>query len=94
MRYYLITHTTIFHYESPVRESVMEVRLYPRDAWHQNWLQFHLLVALLTRVGSYRDWLNNTAHRCDIPATHRREVVTAESVVRLDDLWPIPESLP
>lgn len=91
--YYQITHLTRFVYDSAVRESVMEVRMRPRDESHQSCLQFELQVSPRARLWSYRDYLGNHVHHFDIPATHIRETITAEAVVRVDEANPLPDRL-
>lgn len=94
MTYYKIQHITRFIYDSAVRESVMEVRARPRDEDRQSCLFFDLSVSPRARTWTYRDYLGNYVHHFDIPATHIRETVTADSVVRLDPVAALPDALP
>jgi len=93
-RHYYVEHTTRFVYETPVRESVMEVRMRPRDEWGQQCLNFDLRTAPRANVHSYRDPLGNAVHYFDIPRTHLSQTVTATSTVRVEALCAEPVDIP
>lgn len=94
MLYYRISHETRFEYHAPIRESIGEVRLRPRDERGQSCLQFDLSVRPRVRVSSYRDFLGNYVHQYGIPQTHISESITAESLVRIEDAPDWPDTLP
>jgi transglutaminase-like putative cysteine protease len=89
--FYAIRHTTRFHYESPVTETVMEVRKHPRTDANQRCLNHTLRVTPRARVFSYRDYLGNTVHHFDVPGRYTRLVIVAESLVELE---PVDDPLP
>ncbi|MEO0586878.1 MAG: transglutaminase family protein [Planctomycetota bacterium] len=93
-KHYRIEHTTRFVYDSPVRESVMEVRMKPRDEWGQQCLAFDLRTTPRANVHAYRDPLGNAVHYFDIPRTHLSQTVTAVAQVRVDALDVEPVDIP
>jgi len=93
MPYFQTQHTTRFTYPAAVRESVMELRVRPRDEWHQSCVQFELHVSPNTRVSAYRDCLGNHVHYFDMPGTHVRASMTATHIVRIDPLSAIPDAV-
>ena len=85
---YSVRHTTTFHYEPAVRESVMEVRMQPRSEGAQRCLSFHLDVSPATNIMQYRDFTGNTVHHFDIAGSHNEVKVTAQSAVEVQDTRP------
>ena len=65
--FYTIRHLTRFRYDSPVSESLMEVRMHPRTEGFQRCLSFQLSVDPRARVNVYRDYLGNSVHHFDVP---------------------------
>lgn len=94
MNFYSVRHMTRFEYEHPVSESLMEVRIHPRTDSNQRCFSFTLSVSPRCRVFSYRDHLGNNVHHFDIPSQHRELVIIGRSLVELQELSPIPLSLP
>ena len=92
-QYYTIRHTTRFEYDAPIRESIMEVRVRPRDEGYQQCLRFDLSVSPYTNLMSYRDHLGNHVYHFDIPGTHSSESITADSVVRVSPQPALPDRL-
>jgi len=80
---YSIRHITNFTYEPAVRESVMEVRVQPRNEAQQRCLTFYLDVSPQANVMWYRDFLGNTVHHFDIPGQHAHVKVTAQALVEV-----------
>jgi len=93
MNFYSIRHMTRFEYESPVSESLMEVRIHPRTDTNQRCFSFSLSVSPRCRVFSYRDHLGNNVHHFDIPGQHKELVIIGQALVELQNLAPIPDSL-
>jgi len=91
--YYSIRHLTRFIYDTPVRESVMEVRTQPRSEGHQRCLSFELTVQPRARIMAYRDHLGNVVHHFDIPAQHEQLTITAEALVDLATPPDLPDVL-
>ena len=86
---YSVRHTTTFHYEPAVRESVMEVRLQPRSDGEQRCLSFTLDVDPPANIMQYRDFTGNTVHHFDIAGSHTLVKVTAQSAVEVQSV-PAP----
>jgi transglutaminase-like putative cysteine protease len=80
---YSIRHTTTFHYEPAVRESVMEVRMQPRNEANQRCMSFHLDVDPPANVMQYRDFIGNTVHHFDIAGSHSQLRIIAQSTVEV-----------
>ncbi len=88
---YSIRHITSFAYEPAVRESVMEVRVQPRNEARQRCLTFSLDISPSANIMTYRDFLGNTVHHFDIPGRHNQFKVTAQALV---DVQAVPVPLP
>ena len=88
---YSVRHTTTFHYEPAIRESVMEVRMQPRSEGMQRCLSFHLDVNPATNIMQYRDFTGNIVHHFDIAGSHTQVELTAQSVVEVQDA-PAPRA--
>lgn len=91
---YQIRHVTRHRYETPVSESVMEVRKCPLSGGQQRCLNFSLTVCPGATVFSYEEAMGNTVHHFDVPQPHRQLSVTAEALVEVKEFPPLPESLP
>lgn len=91
-RYYTINHVSRFTYAAPIRESVMEVRMRPRDEAGQQVVSFDLAVSPRANLYGYRDAMGNHVHHFDIPSAHVTETITAETIVRRDEPDHLPES--
>jgi transglutaminase-like putative cysteine protease len=95
-----ITHNTELNYSSAISETVMELRMAPRQEQDQHRLSFALAIGPAAPVASYFDWLGNTVHTFTIAPLHKLLRIVATSVVETDrprkeperfkDRWPIP----
>lgn len=96
-----LTHTTDLSYSDMISESVMELRMAPRQEQDQHRLAFTLAIGPGTVATSYFDWLGNTAHSFTVNGFHRQIRIVATSVVETDrkaapapqtlrDVWPAP----
>src|SRR5215467_11951265 len=94
-----ITHQTNLTYTDMISESVMELRVAPRQEQDQHRLSFDLAIGPPTSVNSYFDWLGNTVHAFTVNAFHNEIQILATSVVETDrpavdlqlrpDTWPL-----
>ena len=91
--FYSIRHLTRFRYESPVSESLMEVRMHPRTEGNQRCLSFQLSVDPRARVNVYRDYLGNSVHHFDVPGKHKELAILAESLVEMETPPELPQGL-
>lgn len=93
-----ITHETDLAYSDLITESVMELRVAPRQEQDQHRLSFNLAIGPPTSVSSYFDWLGNTVHAFTVNAPHREIKIVATSVVETDrpriDLSDLPDTWP
>jgi transglutaminase-like putative cysteine protease len=94
-----ITHHTNLHYSDLISESIMELRMAPRQERDQHRLSFTLAIGPAAPAMSYFDWLGNIVHSFSVNAFHRNIEIRATSVVETDrphpqvekfaDRWPI-----
>jgi transglutaminase-like putative cysteine protease len=91
--YYSIRHVTRFSYDTPVSESLMEVRMQPRSEGTQRCLRFELGVTPRGRVLGYLDYLSNSVHHFDTPPRHTELTITARAQVQLDPLPAVPAAV-
>ena len=94
-----ITHTTDLSYSDLISESVMELRIVPRQEQDQHRLSFNLAIGPSTTTLNYFDWLGNVVHGFTINALHQQIKIVATSIVETDppkhnlsqvsDVWPI-----
>jgi transglutaminase-like putative cysteine protease len=94
-----ITHKTDLTYSDLISESVMELRMCPRQEQDQHRLSFELAIGPATAISNYFDWLGNTVHTFSINSFHQAIQIVATSVVETDrprkeverfrDTWPI-----
>jgi transglutaminase-like putative cysteine protease len=91
--HYTIRHTTRFRYDTPISESIMEVRMQPRSEGNQYCLDFRLSTSPHTNVMTYRGEFGNRVHHFDIPNSHAQLTITAESLVDTTAPAPLPEAL-
>jgi transglutaminase-like putative cysteine protease len=88
--FYRIKHVTRFRYSAFVSESVMEVRMQPRDDDEQRCRSFRLQTTPRAVIHSYRDYLGNVVHHFNVPGRHGQLMVTAEALVEVDLPPPLP----
>ena len=98
-----ITHHTDLEYTDLISESVIELRMSPRQEQDQHRLSFTLAIGPAAPALSYFDWLGNIVHSFSVNTFHRKIEILATSVVEIDrprpqvekfaDRWPIDASL-
>lgn len=91
--YYTIHHITRFRYSKPISESIMEVRIQPRNEGPQRCLDFRLHTSPKAHISNYRGELGNRVHHFDVPNRHTHLTITAEALVELNTLPPLPDRL-
>lgn len=94
-----LTHTTDLTYSDLISESVMELRMAPRQEDDQRRLAFDLAIGPETSAVSYFDWLGNIVHAFSVSRFHSRIQIVATSVVEttrpgvdpmsLEDRYPL-----
>src|SRR4051794_28574846 len=95
-----VTHTTDLTYSDLISESVMELRMAPRQELDQHRLSFTLSIGPATSASTYFDWRGNPVHCFPITPSPRQIRIAPPSVVetarprpepqRFKDTWPIP----
>ncbi|MGH9387014.1 MAG: transglutaminase family protein [Vicinamibacterales bacterium] len=90
---YTIRHLTTFTYDTPIAESVMELRMRPATDSAQRCLQFDVTVEPGARVFAFQDSLGNWVHHFDVPQRHERLAIAARAQVDLDVPRPLPQAL-
>jgi transglutaminase-like putative cysteine protease len=94
-----MTHETELTYSEPISETMMELRMAPRQAEDQQRLSFTLALGPPSSVMHHFDWLGNSVHAFAVNDAHQRVRIVATSVVRTDrtpadlawlqDPWPL-----
>lgn len=92
-----IKHQTDLTYSDYIKESVIELRMAPRQETHQHRLSFELGIGPTSKVRSYFDWLGNSVHVFSINGLHKNIQIVSTSIVEtatqtveldaLSDLW-------
>ncbi len=90
---YTVTHVTRFEYQGPVYESVMEVRLSPRNDVRQEVQSFELTTNPAAAIFKYADALGNDVHHFDIVPPHQQLLVQAQMRVRTSPAPAVPDRL-
>src|SRR5688572_29863232 len=88
-----LTHTAELAYTDLISESVMELRMAPRQEQDQHRLSFTLAIGPGTTAVSYFDWLGNTVHTFTVNGFHKQIRIVATSVVETDGFRPALERL-
>src|SRR4051812_23173305 len=87
-------HETHLTYTDLISESVMELRVAPRQEQDQHRLSFDLALGPPASVTSYFDWLGNTVHAYTVTGFHKEIRIVATSVVETDRAVIDPTTLP
>ena len=88
-----VRHVTQYHYEAPVRESVMEVWMQPQKSGSQRLVSFELELDPTAQVFSYADYFGNAVYHFDVPQSHDRLTIVARSAVETEDPQELPAHL-
>ncbi len=91
--HYSIRHTTRFIYSSPVRESVMELRLQPRSEGPQALRSFQIATTPRAQLYAYSDPLGNAVYHFNILRRHQELRIDTQSVVEMGAVKPLPPAL-
>lgn len=87
-----IRHVTQYHYERPVRESLMELWMQPQKSARQRLVSFELDIEPAAQVFSYADSFGNAVYHFDVPQPHDGLTIIARSAVETEPVleWPLP----
>jgi transglutaminase-like putative cysteine protease len=88
-----IRHVTQYHYERPVRESLMELWMQPQKGARQRLVSFELDVDPAAQLFSYPDSFGNAVYHFDVPHPHDRLTIIARSAVETEHTAELPDRL-
>lgn len=88
-----IRHVTQYHYERPVRESLMELWMQPQKGARQRLVSFELDVDPAAQLFSYPDSFGNAVYHFDVPHPHDRLTIIARSAVETEHAAELPDRL-
>jgi transglutaminase-like putative cysteine protease len=87
-----LIHQTDLTYSDLISESVMELRMAPRQEQDQHRLSFTLAIGPPTSAHNYFDWMGNTVHWFTVASFHKQIRIVATSVVETDRVQPDPHN--
>jgi len=85
-----IRHVTRYHYESQVRESVMELRMQPQKSIRQRLISFEIELDPRAQLFSYIDPFGNAVHHFDVPQPHDELTIVARACVETQEPPEVP----
>ncbi len=91
--FYYIRHTTRFRYSSPVRESVMELRMQPRSEGPQMLRSFQINTNPRAQLYAYTDHFGNAVYHFNVLREHEELRIEAVAVIEVAHWLPPPEHL-
>ena len=93
VRRLLIEHVSSFNFREAARDSVMLLRLKPREDAGQHVLRYALSIEPDAVTIPFTDHFGNTCHLFNIHRSHRHTVVHSHVEIETVDPRPLPESL-
>jgi transglutaminase-like putative cysteine protease len=90
--YYSIRHITRFRYSSPVRESVMELRMQPRSEGPQSLRSFQITTNPRAQLYAYTDYLGNAVYHFNVLREHEELRIEAQAVIEIGAQPERPQS--
>jgi len=91
--HYSIRHITRFRYSSPVRESVMELRMQPRSEGIQALRSFQIVTNPRAQLYAYTDYLGNAVYHFNVLREHSELRIETQSLIEMTD-WARPPAPP
>src|ERR1700709_1018597 len=91
--YYSIRHITRFRYTSPVRQSVMELRMQPRSEGPQALRSFQIVTNPRAQLYAYTDYLGNAVYHFNVLREHSELRIDTQSLIEMTD-WARPPAPP
>src|SRR5262249_18416466 len=89
--FYSVRHITRFRYSSPVRESVMELRMQPRSESQQSLRNFQIVTNPRSQLLAYTDHFGNAVYHFNVLREHCELRIEAQSVIEMKDLPTLPD---
>ncbi|HEX3754472.1 MAG TPA: transglutaminase family protein [Rhizomicrobium sp.] len=91
--FYSIRHVTRFRYSSPVRESVMELRMQPRSESPQTLRSFQISTNPRAQLYAYTDHLGNAVYHFNLLRQHEELRIEALAVVEMAAMAALPRAV-
>ena len=91
--FYSIRHITRFRYSSPVRESVMEIRMQPRSDGPQTLRSFQINTNPRAQLYAYTDHFGNAVYHFNVLRAHEELRIDAQAVVEITHQAPLPDAI-
>jgi len=91
--FYSIRHVTRFRYTSPVRESVMELRMQPRSEGPQTLRSFQIATNPRAQLYAYTDHLGNAVYHFNLLREHEELRIEVQAVVEFANMQQLPERI-
>ena len=91
--FYSVRHITRFRYSSPVRESVMELRMQPRSEGNQALRNFQISTNPRAQLFAYTDNFGNAVYHFNVLREHSELRIEAQSVLELKEAVPLPAKI-
>src|ERR1700679_1980496 len=90
--HYSVRHITSFRYDTPVRESVMELRMQPRSEGPQALRSFQIATNPRAQLYAYTDHLGNAVYHFNVLRQHMELRIETQSVVEMTGGRVLPEA--
>src|SRR6202789_3201044 len=81
--HYSVRHITSFRYDTPVRESVMELRMQPRSEGPQTLRSFQISSNPRAQLYAYTDHLGNAVYHFNVLREHMELRIEAQSLIEM-----------
>jgi transglutaminase-like putative cysteine protease len=90
--FYSIRHVTRFQYTSPVRESVMELRMQPRSEGPQSLRSFQIATNPRAQLYAYTDYLGNAVYHFNVLRAHSELRIETQALVEMAPFRDLPQA--
>ncbi len=90
--HYSIRHITRFRYSSPVRQSIMELRMQPRSEGPQALRSFQIVTNPRAQLYAYTDHLGNAVYHFNVLREHEELRIETQAVIEMTAFKPVPET--
>ena len=89
--FYAVRHLTRFRYDTPVRESVMQVIMQPKSEGGQRLISFQLTAKPRANLQAFTDHFGNAVYHFSVPGAHQELMIEAEASLEVGALAAAPE---
>lgn len=90
--FYSIRHITRFRYSSPVRESVMEIRMQPRSEGPQMLRSFQITTNPRSQLYAYTDHFGNAVYHFNVLKSHDELRIESQAVIEIARFISLPDA--